>query len=203
MCVLLATDELIITVVARSSKTTSGTRKLDTNFELVDDSRAVIKWLIHTDDPVVALRIDPFKGYFPPKLDQIVLRSTALELAGNKVRAIALRYGGEVHLHTGISLDHTHPIKTDLLKAHEGADAIDDGGGDAIDLLLLKAEAPEVDQRSARHIVATTRVARDDDGLQEDFAQHRVHLLSLVAVDRRDEARGVEGIERVAEGVEG
>ena len=37
---------------------------------------------------------------------------------------------------------------------------------------------------AAGHIIAPTRVARDDDGLQEDLAQHRVHELRLIAVDR-------------------
>ena len=57
-------------------------------------------------------------------------------------------------------------------------------GGDAVGLLLLEAEAPEVDEWGAGHVIAPTRVARDDDGLQEDLAQHRVHKLRLIAVDR-------------------
>ena len=66
MCVLLAIDELVVAVVPRGGESASSTRELDANFKLVDDSRAVIKRLVYTDDPVVALCVGSFEGYFAP-----------------------------------------------------------------------------------------------------------------------------------------
>ena len=140
-------------------------------------------------------------GDLPAELDEVVLRPLPKEHAGDQVRAIALRYGGEVHLHPWIGLDHTEAVEGDLLVAHEGTDAVDGVLTDAV--LLLEAKAPKVDEGRASHVVATARLAGDLHGLEEDFTEHRVGLLGLVAVDRRYEARRIERVERMAEGMEG
>ena len=140
-------------------------------------------------------------GDLPAELDEVVLRPLPKEHAGDEVRAIALRYGGEVHLHPWIGLDHTEAVKGDLLVAHEGTDAVDGVLTDAI--LLLEAKAPKVNEGRAGHVIATARLLGDLHGLEEDFTEHGVGLLGLVAVDRRYEARRIERVERMAEGMEG
>ena len=46
-------------------------------------------------------------------------------------------------------------------------------------------------------------MARDLHRLEEDLTEHRIGVGGEVAVDRRDEARQVKGIQRAAEDVEG
>jgi len=56
--------------------------------------------------------------------------------------------------------------------------------GVTLSVFFFSKPTPEVDEWGAGHVIAPTCVARDDDGLQEDLAQHRVHELRLIAVDR-------------------
>lgn len=198
---LLAIHELEVAVVARGSYAPCRRGKLDAHLELLRACRSTFDGLIDADDPGLPLRIHPLVGDLPAELDEVILRPLSKEHAGDEVRAIALRYGGEVHLHPWIGLDHAEAVEGDLLVAHEGTDAIDGVLTDAV--LLLEAKAPKVDEGRASHVVATARLAGDLHRLEEDFTEHRVGLLGLVAIDRRDKARRVERVERMAEGMEG
>ena len=181
---LLAIHDLEVAVVARGRQPASGTGELYAHLEVIDDARRVCDGLVDADDPALTSRVGALEGDLPAELDEVARHATALEHTCHEVGAVALGDGGEVHLHTRVLLDHAHAVEVDLVEAHEGADAVDGFGGDTVGLLLLEAEAPEVDEWGAGHVIAPTCVARDDDGLQEDLAQHRVHELRLIAVDR-------------------